>query len=186
MTLHVMMDRMIHSQSFLAYLWSCLLLVGCATIVAREKTDAQESSDVPQAAVVQVANPEPGRSAVSSGSNESAPTQASRHVSSFAGVDSVLSRGKELFAKQCAICHGENGDGAGKFAYLMNPRPRNLRQGTLKLATTQNQVPADEDLIRTISRGMPPPCCNGVWALAAGSPTSACWRRWKRADWATR
>jgi mono/diheme cytochrome c family protein len=67
----------------------------------------------------------------------------------------LWSRGQELFAKQCAVCHGDAGDGAGKFAYLMNPRPRNFQQGNFKLATTQNQVPSDEDLIRTISRGMP-------------------------------
>jgi len=68
--------------------------------------------------------------------------------------DPVLARGKELFAKQCVICHGDAGDGAGKFAYLMNPRPRNLQKGDFKLTTTQNQVPTEEDLMRTISRGM--------------------------------
>ncbi len=67
----------------------------------------------------------------------------------------MIGRGKELFAKQCAICHGEAGDGRGKFAYLMNPRPRNLQQGNFKLATTQNQVPSEDDLMRTLSRGMP-------------------------------
>jgi DMSO reductase family type II enzyme heme b subunit len=60
-----------------------------------------------------------------------------------------------LYAKYCAICHGEEGEGTGKFAYLMNPRPRNFRQGDFKLSTTQNQIPSDEDLLRTISRGMP-------------------------------
>ena len=67
----------------------------------------------------------------------------------------VLARGEELYAKYCTICHGENGDGAGKFAYLMNPRPRDFKQGDFKIATTQNQIPTDADLIRTISRGMP-------------------------------
>ncbi len=36
--------------------------------------------------------------------------------------DPVLTRGGALFAKYCAICHGEAGDGTVKFAYLMNPR----------------------------------------------------------------
>jgi mono/diheme cytochrome c family protein len=67
----------------------------------------------------------------------------------------IINRGKDLFARQCAVCHGETGDGAGKFAYLMNPRPRNLQQGNFKIASTENQVPTEEDLIRTISRGMP-------------------------------
>ena len=69
--------------------------------------------------------------------------------------DPMLTRGGELFAKYCTICHGDNGDGTGKFAYLMNPRPRDFRQGDFKLATTQNQIPTDDDLVRTISRGMP-------------------------------
>ncbi len=69
--------------------------------------------------------------------------------------DPFLARGQELFAKQCAICHGETGDGQGKFAYLMNPRPRNFQQGDFKLATTQNQIPSENDLLRTISLGMP-------------------------------
>jgi len=70
-------------------------------------------------------------------------------------TDPSLTRGEMLFAKYCTICHGDNGDGAGKFAYLMNPRPRNLQQGNFKLATTQNQIPSDDDLLRTISNGMP-------------------------------
>ena len=67
----------------------------------------------------------------------------------------VVGRGEELFTKFCALCHGDSGDGGGKFAYLMNPRPRNFQDGKFKLATTQNQIPTDEDLFRTISNGMP-------------------------------
>src|SRR5262245_52163567 len=67
----------------------------------------------------------------------------------------LVARGKALFARQCVICHGEQGDGAGVFAYLMNPRPRNFQKGKFKLTTTQNQVPSEDDLLRTISRGMP-------------------------------
>ena len=72
-----------------------------------------------------------------------------------AASDALLVRGQELFSKQCAICHGEAGDGQGKFAYLMNPRPRNFQQGDFKLATTRNQIPTEGDLLRTISQGMP-------------------------------
>lgn len=67
----------------------------------------------------------------------------------------VLARGRDLFVRQCAICHGESGDGAGPFAYLMNPRPRNFQKGKFKLTTTVNQIPSEDDLLRTISRGMP-------------------------------
>lgn len=67
----------------------------------------------------------------------------------------MIARGQALFRTQCAICHGETGDGAGKFAYLMNPRPRNLKAGKFKLTTTENLIPSDQDLMRTITRGMP-------------------------------
>ncbi len=82
-------------------------------------------------------------------------TETPAATKSRAGVDPVLARGQALFVKQCSICHGDAGDGAGRFAYLMNPRPRNLQQGRFKLATTENQLPTDDDLLRTISRGMP-------------------------------
>lgn len=66
-----------------------------------------------------------------------------------------LQRGQVLFARQCALCHGDAGDGAGRFAYLMNPRPRNFQKGKFKLVTTDNRVPNDEDILRVITRGMP-------------------------------
>jgi DMSO reductase family type II enzyme heme b subunit len=67
----------------------------------------------------------------------------------------LVERGKALFQEQCAICHGERGDGQGKFAYLMNPRPRNLLAGKFKLTTTENRIPSDGDLLNTLRRGMP-------------------------------
>ncbi|MCH9001682.1 MAG: c-type cytochrome [Planctomycetes bacterium] len=69
--------------------------------------------------------------------------------------DPIVERGGVLYTKYCALCHGDDGDGTGKFAYLMNPRPRNFKQGDFKLSTTTNQIPTDDDLVRTISRGMP-------------------------------
>ena len=79
------------------------------------------------------------------------PTPTGRSVSN----DPIRDRGRALFTKYCTICHGENGDGTGKFAYLMNPRPRDFTQGNFKLATTRNQIPTEADLVRTIGRGMP-------------------------------
>lgn len=83
--------------------------------------------------------------ATSSGAHRPAPTRHS-------GADPILVRGRELYAKYCAICHGDNGDGAGKFAYLMNPCPHDFRQGKFKLSTTQNEIPTDDDLRRTGER----------------------------------
>ena len=69
--------------------------------------------------------------------------------------ETLVERGKLLFERQCVICHGQQGDGEGPFAYLMNPRPRNFKKAKFKLTTTQNLIPTDDDLLRTISRGMP-------------------------------
>lgn len=84
----------------------------------------------------------------STNARPSVPTAAGTH-------DPALTRGSDLFAKHCTICHGDNGDGTGKFAYLMNPRPRDFKQGDFKLATTRNQIPTEGDLVRAIGRGMP-------------------------------
>ena len=67
----------------------------------------------------------------------------------------LIVRGETLYQQQCAICHGEKGDGQGTFAYLMNPRPRNFLTGKFKLTTTENLVPTNGDLLKTIRRGMP-------------------------------
>jgi cytochrome c len=108
----------------------------------------QTSSDAYAQAVKAGANRAEARSAAEKREAASTPTNA-------VPVDPVLGRGADLYAKFCAICHGEQGDGAGKFAYLMNPRPRSFQQGNFKLATTENQIPSDADLLRTISSGMP-------------------------------
>lgn len=83
------------------------------------------------------------------------PSKAQPARMTEAGESPEIARGRALFTRQCAICHGEQGDGAGQFAYLMNPRPRDFRKGKFKLTTTTNLIPTDEDLLRTISRGMP-------------------------------
>jgi mono/diheme cytochrome c family protein len=67
----------------------------------------------------------------------------------------ALANGKQLFLKQCAPCHGAEGRGDGEAAYLLYPRPRNLRAGKFRLVSTWDGVPTDDDLFQTISRGMP-------------------------------
>ena len=67
----------------------------------------------------------------------------------------LLSRGKAAYEKECLACHGEKGDGEGEAAYLLYPRPRDFTSGQFRLVSTWDGVPTDEDLFRTISRGMP-------------------------------
>ena len=39
------------------------------------------------------------------------------------GAGTALARGKQLYDKDCAECHGAKGDGLGKRAYFINPKP---------------------------------------------------------------
>lgn len=64
-------------------------------------------------------------------------------------------RGEALFARHCAACHGERGDGDTPVKPLLFPRPRAFRDGVFKLASSQNGVPSDDDLVETLRRGLP-------------------------------
>jgi mono/diheme cytochrome c family protein len=67
----------------------------------------------------------------------------------------LLALGKRTFEQQCAACHGAAGDGESDAAYLLYPRPRDFTMGQYRIMSTWDNVPTDEDLFRTISRGMP-------------------------------
>src|SRR6185503_269528 len=79
-----------------------------------------------------------------------------------AATAATLERGKELYNTNCAHCHGERGDGAGYGAPFLVPAPRDFVAAQYKFRTTASgQLPTDEDIFRTISRGatgtgMPP------------------------------
>lgn len=66
-----------------------------------------------------------------------------------------LPPGQALYEQKCAVCHGVNGDGKGDAAYLLQPKPRNFRAGKFRLVTSQYLQPTREDLVRTITNGMP-------------------------------
>jgi len=63
--------------------------------------------------------------------------------------------GRKTYEKECLACHGKDGNGEGEAAYLLYPRPRDFTSGQFRLVSTWDDVPEDEDLFRTISRGMP-------------------------------
>ncbi|MBI4487881.1 MAG: c-type cytochrome [Deltaproteobacteria bacterium] len=65
-------------------------------------------------------------------------------------------RGKAVFEAQCALCHGLSGDGNGQEADRFFTRPADLRRGIFKFRSTPTgSLPTDQDLERTIRRGLP-------------------------------
>ncbi|MBI3995250.1 MAG: c-type cytochrome [Nitrospirae bacterium] len=68
----------------------------------------------------------------------------------------AIEAGKKIYERRCLPCHGVNGAGDGPAADVMDPRPRDFTRGLYKLRSTAfNELPTDEDLYRTISRGIP-------------------------------
>lgn len=64
--------------------------------------------------------------------------------------------GKVLFTQNCATCHGETGQGDGPASVYLFPKPRNFTTGSFKLRSTPTgQLPTDDDLLKTITNGIP-------------------------------
>lgn len=75
--------------------------------------------------------------------------------SKLAKTPEAIEKGKLIYFKRCSFCHGLLGDGDGPAAKYMDPRPRDFTSGTYKFRTTSSgELPTDEDLFRTISRGL--------------------------------
>jgi mono/diheme cytochrome c family protein len=67
-----------------------------------------------------------------------------------------VEHGKSVYAQNCAVCHGTNGDGRGEAAAFLLPRPRNFVQANFRLRSTPpSHLPTDVDLFRAVSLGMP-------------------------------
>jgi mono/diheme cytochrome c family protein len=72
-----------------------------------------------------------------------------------------IQAGKEIYTRDCSQCHGEKGDGEGGAVFgpegdlRILPRPRDFQKAIYKFRTTESQYPLDEDLFRTITRGVP-------------------------------
>lgn len=70
----------------------------------------------------------------------------------------AIVRGRALFRRHCAGCHGERADGNGPAApFFPEHPPRNFLRGEYRYrSTTLPEPPLDEDLFRTIRRGAGP------------------------------
>ncbi len=60
-----------------------------------------------------------------------------------------------LYRRHCAHCHGTTGDGLGPTAMLLNPYPRDYRQGKFKFKSTERAAkPTQHDLEYIVSEGV--------------------------------
>lgn len=65
-------------------------------------------------------------------------------------------KGKEVYEKSCAHCHGTEGRGDGSAAENLLPKPRDFTRGLYKIRSTESgELPTDQDLFDIITEGMP-------------------------------
>lgn len=65
-------------------------------------------------------------------------------------------RGKAVYDKWCAQCHGDTGAGDGPAAAYMLPRPRDFTTAQYQVRTTgTGELPTDADILRAIDEGLP-------------------------------
>ncbi len=64
--------------------------------------------------------------------------------------------GETVYKHMCGFCHGLDGNGGGKATDYLFPWARDFRKGVFKhRSTPSGSLPLDEDIARTISRGIP-------------------------------
>lgn len=76
-------------------------------------------------------------------------------IKKYPATPQLLEKGKQVYNRQCAPCHGEDGRGEGKAAYLLYPKPRDFVTANYRVVSTWERVPTDDDLFYVISRGIP-------------------------------
>ena len=93
---------------------------------------------------------------------EEAPRMAIE-ISPYSGrplVDAeTIADGRRIYKLACIDCHGKEGKGNGPVTYFLSrdtaPHPRDFTLGPYKFRSTESgELPLDEDLFRTITRGI--------------------------------
>ena len=70
--------------------------------------------------------------------------------------EELLARGRNIYLHMCVFCHGKDGNGGGIATNYLYPWPRDFRKGIFKFRSTPTgTLPRDEDLYRTIIKGVP-------------------------------
>jgi mono/diheme cytochrome c family protein len=56
-----------------------------------------------------------------------APEEAKKMKNPIKSTQASIQKGKEIYEKKCALCHGARGDGKGPASAGLNPRPTNFK-----------------------------------------------------------
>src|SRR5215471_14383376 len=74
---------------------------------------------------------------------------------SMARAQTNVKLGQRVYEQNCAACHGDKGDGKGPQADKVKTKPRDFTGGIYKFRSTPSgSLPLDQDIFRTISRGV--------------------------------
>ena len=66
-----------------------------------------------------------------------------------------INTGKIIYETRCVFCHGLKGDGKGENASKLQTKPRDFTFGVYKFRSTPTGgLPTDDDIFKTISRGL--------------------------------
>ncbi|MGB9628546.1 MAG: c-type cytochrome [Thermodesulfobacteriota bacterium] len=57
-----------------------------------------------------------------------APEEAKKMKNPIKATKVSIQKGKEIYDKKCALCHGEKGDGKGPAGKGLSPKPTNFRE----------------------------------------------------------
>jgi mono/diheme cytochrome c family protein len=57
-----------------------------------------------------------------------APEEARKIKSPIRATKASIQKGKEIYNKKCALCHGAKGDGKGPASIALNPKPTNFKE----------------------------------------------------------
>jgi mono/diheme cytochrome c family protein len=135
---------------------AALWLSGCAQPAAPPKPTTTTQPAAPATPGGETsAKADPAKTPATTGAEAAKPTTPAEPASPVAAAKVDVEAGKKLFDANCAGCHGDTGDGNGLAARVLYPKPRNFREAKFRLVTTTNRIPSDEDLLNTITRGMP-------------------------------
>jgi DMSO reductase family type II enzyme heme b subunit len=86
---------------------------------------------------------------------ESPPANKGPSSKTSAVAPEAQTPGRALYARHCAACHGEQGDGKGLASDWLFPKPRDFTGGNFRLVSSSNGAPTREDLHAVLARGMP-------------------------------